>query len=648
MARRSFVRIAVVALLAAAGSSAALAQSTAITYQGQVKNGGSVVNSPSDFRFSLFTAASGGTQLGSTVTQNNVTVTDGLFTTPVDFGFNPYTSGNLNTFLQIEVRNPAGVGSFIAMGTRQQLTAAPFSLATRGINVNASGNVGIGTTTPTAPLHVFSNTGGPLRNTAVFTDGGFSTFRIAHPSNEVVALGGLNEHTLQIGGLGTSAFNPIMTITPFNSGGRVGIGTATPPESLSVGSFGLPGAVDRYLQISTEGGNAHRAGLKLRHSNNNVGYTMESDERAPSIGGAFGLNFIDLNANPGNTPRSVMLIQKQTGNVGISTTAPRTLLDVVRPVDANNISAAILQVNTCGAPCGQPNYTEALRLLNVGVAGGLPNGAGQVGIGMSSAAAATATSTADAWIGTGFPTDAGDGSNDFIIATKTSATALTNRVRVNGDNGNVGIGTDAPAARLHNVGTTRIDDALQFGVQNFTGTSGSNARIYRFGAGGNGSNLYLDMTSTTGSSFILQANGNDRFLFDIGTGSALKPGGGAWGVLSDERSKNDIQPMTGTLDRLLQLKGHAYTYKPEFVQEGRALPGMQIGLVAQEVETVFPDWVTTGADGLKQVTERSTTALMVEALRDLRTEKDAEINDLKARLEKLEALLAAQVASQAK
>ena len=262
MARRSFVRIAVVALLAAAGSSAALAQSTAITYQGQVKNGGSVVNSPSDFRFSLFTAASGGTQLGSTVTQNNVTVTDGLFTTPVDFGFNPYTSGNRNTFLQIEVRNPAGVGSFIAMGTRQQLTAAPFSLATRGINVNASGNVGIGTTTPTAPLHVFSNTGGPLRNTAVFTDGGFSTFRIAHPSNEVVALGGLNEHTLQIGGLGTSAFNPIMTITPFNSGGRVGIGTATPPESLSVGSFGLPGAVDRYLQISTEGGNAHRAGLK--------------------------------------------------------------------------------------------------------------------------------------------------------------------------------------------------------------------------------------------------------------------------------------------------------------------------------------------------------------------------------------------------
>ncbi len=73
---------------------------------------------------------------------------------------------------------------------------------------------------------------------------------------------------------------------------------------------------------------------------------------------------------------------------------------------------------------------------------------------------------------------------------------------------------------------------------------------------------------------------------------------------------------------------------------------MQVGLVAQEVEAVFPDWVSTGPDGMKQVTERSTTALMVEALRDLRTEKDAEIDALKARLEKLEALLAAQASQQ--
>jgi septal ring factor EnvC (AmiA/AmiB activator) len=88
---------------------------------------------------------------------------------------------------------------------------------------------------------------------------------------------------------------------------------------------------------------------------------------------------------------------------------------------------------------------------------------------------------------------------------------------------------------------------------------------------------------------------------------------------------------------------------------------MQIGLLAQEVEAVFPDWVSTGPDGLKMVTERSTTAIMVEAMRDLRNEKDAQLaqrdamlaqrdaklEELAARMEKLEALLASQAATPA-
>jgi hypothetical protein len=555
----------------AAAAAPALAQGTALTYQGELQSSGLPVNSAADFEFSLFTALTGGTQVGPTITRSGVSVSSGLFTTAVDFGVNAYTS-NQTLFLQVAVRNPAGSGSFVTLGSRQLLTPTPFSLATRGINVNAAGDIALLTganrtiTVPNTP----ANTSGT--NLSISAGNG-STFNFATEGGDLVLEAG-------------RAFNVDQ-------------------------SFIRPG--DVFIRT---GGNASSSGT----APNGGDIIMQT-------GGAFGA----INERMRLT---------QNGNVGIGTTTPRTLLDVVRPVSVNNTPAAILQVSVCGAPCSQPNYTEALRLLNVGIANGAPNGIGQVGIGMSSAAAATATSTADVWLGTGFLADAGDQSNDFILATKTSPTALTNRLRVNGDTGNVGIGTDAPAARVHNVGTTRLDDALQFGVQNFTGTTGSNAKLYRFGAGGNFTNLYLDMTaSAPGSSFIFQANGNDRFSFDLSDGTALKTGGGSWSVLSDERTKTDIQPMTGTLDRLLQLKGHAYTYKPEFVENGRALPGMQVGLVAQEVETVFPDWVSTGADGLKQVTERSTTALMVEALRDLRTEKDAEIASLKARLEKLEAML---------
>ncbi|GMU24475.1 MAG: hypothetical protein AMXMBFR13_45490 [Phycisphaerae bacterium] len=49
--------------------------------------------------------------------------------------------------------------------------------------------------------------------------------------------------------------------------------------------------------------------------------------------------------------------------------------------------------------------------------------------------------------------------------------------------------------------------------------------------------------------------------------------------------------MTGTLDRLLSLRGYEFEYTSESLEQGRGLPGRQRGLIAQEVERFFPDWV---------------------------------------------------------
>lgn len=106
-------------------------------------------------------------------------------------------------------------------------------------------------------------------------------------------------------------------------------------------------------------------------------------------------------------------------------------------------------------------------------------------------------------------------------------------------------------------------------------------------------------------------------------GNAAKPGGGLWAVLSDRRAKKDIEPMHGTLDRVLSLRGYSFRYSDEALRQGGALAGTQIGLMAQDVQRVFPDWVTTDSLGRLNVSERGTTALMVESLRDLRAEKDA-------------------------
>jgi hypothetical protein len=105
-------------------------------------------------------------------------------------------------------------------------------------------------------------------------------------------------------------------------------------------------------------------------------------------------------------------------------------------------------------------------------------------------------------------------------------------------------------------------------------------------------------------------------------GGAAKNGGGSWSSISDARLKHDIVPLQGTLDRLLTLRGYSFEFNDNEVKSGRALPGRQMGLIAQEVEQVFPDWIDYTKDGYRMVTERATTALMVESLRDLRREKD--------------------------
>jgi hypothetical protein len=109
--------------------------------------------------------------------------------------------------------------------------------------------------------------------------------------------------------------------------------------------------------------------------------------------------------------------------------------------------------------------------------------------------------------------------------------------------------------------------------------------------------------------------------------NAFKPGGGSWSSTSDARLKKNVHTLSGALDKLLALHGVSFEYiDPEKIHE---LSGCRMGLLAQEVEKVFPDWVETGADGYKRVTVRGLEALVVEALRQLRQEQETKIAGVK-------------------
>ncbi len=110
------------------------------TYQGILKTSGIPANGNYDFQFSLWTAATGGSQVGSTLTRIGVSVSNGVLTTELDFG--DVWDGN-DRFLQIAVR-PSGSGSYTTLSPRVKVNRVPYSqLAYSALSVPWSGISGV-------------------------------------------------------------------------------------------------------------------------------------------------------------------------------------------------------------------------------------------------------------------------------------------------------------------------------------------------------------------------------------------------------------------------------------------------------------------------------------------------------------------------
>jgi hypothetical protein len=119
------VRTFCLGLIFFTASSLVQAQSTSFTYQGALSDGGTLANGNYDLQFSLWDGGSGGTQIGSTQTQNAVQVSNGIFSVTLDFGANAFSGGA--RFLEISTR-PAGVGSLTLLSPRQPVTSTPYAI----------------------------------------------------------------------------------------------------------------------------------------------------------------------------------------------------------------------------------------------------------------------------------------------------------------------------------------------------------------------------------------------------------------------------------------------------------------------------------------------------------------------------------------
>ena len=191
-------------------------------------------------------------------------------------------------------------------------------------------------------------------------------------------------------------------------------------------------------------------------------------------------------------------------------------------------------------------------------------------------------------------------------------TAGTERMRID-SSGNVIIGTTTSYGRLTSIAASNSTRAAGILSQSSGDVANEAMVVGKY-----------DNNTTTSQKFITFTINNSA----AGSGQINANGANAaaFGSYSDARLKENIEPLPPQLNNILALKPSEFDYKDGL--------GHQIGFIAQEMQEVYPDVVGEGSDGMLTITGWSKTeARLVKAIQEQQTI----INDLKARIETLEA-----------
>jgi hypothetical protein len=506
----------------AAGSAA---QTSVFKYQGSLSDGGSPANGSFQMQFRLFDAPVGGSQIGATLADVPVTAAAGNFATSLDFGTNAFSGGG--RWLEISVRRSSGEG-YVTLSPREQVASSPYAVRTISAQqadsaldsqklggVNASQYIQTGDTrlfddrnpTPGSPNYIHNssvqqpasnfnisgngtvgslNSNGPITvggtvapsvapagQGRVYFDSVAGKFKVSESGsafvNLVGAAGGL-------AGSGTANRIPLWSNSTtladsniYSSNGNIGIGTATPANTLDVFGF--------FRALSPAGGNV--VSETTGGANAWAKHWMITPVQRWSIGSSNGFNgnqlyFSNENTQGGGIRMAIM----PTGSVGIGTTAPENTLDVNGFIRAYNTAGGNVVSETKG---GVNSWAKHWMITPVQ----------RWSIGSSN----------------------GFNGNQLYFANETTGNI---RMAIM-PGGNVGIGTDNPLSALEVRGTsvqTRVTDNTSGNTLVMQGGSGSNMKVtgYNYGTG-QPVPLYL---STDGANTVVNSGG----------GSVLQPGGG--------------------------------------------------------------------------------------------------------------------------
>jgi hypothetical protein len=269
----------------------------------------------------------------------------------------------------------------------------------------------------------------------------------------------------------------------------------------------------------------------------------------------------------------------------------------------------------------------------------------------------------------------------------------TERLRID-PYGKVGLGTSSPATSLHiqngntfgNPGSTSSPSIYLYNTNNASSTANSTISVRTAGTGSGKPYYSLDVngafgysmginnptdqmilntswdfnTTATNNAIIVNRTGQSRVIIPASAGSYVTDWPSGWGgglatfdfscagiyyntlaARSDKRLKNTITTITNDLvAKYLQLRPVSYYWNQDRSRDTK----LQYGLIAQEVETLFPEMVNTATDEMqtKSVNYQSLHALSLKVIQSQQAEIETlkkQQADMEARLLQLEAKL---------
>jgi hypothetical protein len=171
-----------------------------------------------------------------------------------------------------------------------------------------------------------------------------------------------------------------------------------------------------------------------------------------------------------------------------------------------------------------------------------------------------------------------------------------------------------------------------YGYGNYAGTNGFRIGVYGLANGGSTGYGIFGYSSGATTNYAGYFSGDLAY-----TGNLTK--------VSDEKFKKEIKSMDRIVDKVIKLNPTSYQYKTDEYPSARFSTGKEYGLIAQEVENIFPEIVKDGSmpvvDPKTGTPTQETIAykgvdyvalipILVQAIKD----QQQEIEDLKATAKK--------------